>query len=75
MKTQCLLNSLKKNTKKTKSGRARITKEQATSRASWFLSYNKAHLYFDKVFYVYVSFSFYVTFFPSTIMPAHFFVR
>jgi hypothetical protein len=75
MKTQCLLNSLKKNTKKTKSGRARITKEQATSRASWFLPYNNAHLYFDKVSYAYVSFSFYVTFLPFTIMPDHFFVR
>jgi hypothetical protein len=53
----------------------KYTKEQATSCASWFLPYNNTHLYFDKVFYVYVSFSFYVTFLPSTIMAAHFFVH
>jgi hypothetical protein len=30
--------------------------------ASWFLPYKYVHVYFCRVFYAYVSFSFYVTF-------------
>jgi hypothetical protein len=43
--------------------------------ASWFLPHKYVHVYFCRVFYVYVSFSFYETFLLFPIMSVRSFVR